>query len=276
LILKFKSGELEDPFFWCANNLEEILALIPHLNDKRPIYSFRTIDLILGAANETVQALASLYVDEIISIHPNGPYHLGGYCWGGIIAFEIAQQLVARGHVVETLIVAEVEPQLQGELIKFLRRVKRVQAYWRKLHELSPDRSILYSAYALCRKVTSKLISIMKQQVADIAFNQLSKHDDNALPSGYEMRSYSGRLNLIFSEDSDSGVILRFKAEHSFAHRLFGPKTAPQWLAKWERIEGVKIDVLPGNHHKLVSEELYIARLAEQIDACMKADKRIT
>jgi thioesterase domain-containing protein len=89
------------------------------------------------------------------------------------------------------------------------------------------------------------------------------------MPGAYEMHSYSGRLSLIFSEDSDSGMILRFKADHSIAHMLFGPKAVPQWLAKWERIERVEVHLLPGDHHKLVSEEPYVARLAEQINACM-------
>ncbi len=45
----------------------------------------------------SVQDLAASYIDEIKTIQPNGPYNIGGACFGGVVAFEMAQQLVARG-----------------------------------------------------------------------------------------------------------------------------------------------------------------------------------
>jgi acyl transferase domain-containing protein/acyl carrier protein len=44
-----------------------------------------------------VEDMASLYIDEIRKIRPKGPYLLGGYCLGGTIAFEMAQQLYKQG-----------------------------------------------------------------------------------------------------------------------------------------------------------------------------------
>jgi surfactin synthase thioesterase subunit len=51
---------------------------------------------ILPETGNSVRALASLYVNEITRIQPTGPYRLGGFCDGGAIAFEIAQQLRSR------------------------------------------------------------------------------------------------------------------------------------------------------------------------------------
>jgi thioesterase domain-containing protein len=47
--------------------------------------------------HQTVEEMASYYISEICRIQPHGPYFLGGYCLGGIIAFEMAQQLLRRG-----------------------------------------------------------------------------------------------------------------------------------------------------------------------------------
>jgi thioesterase domain-containing protein len=41
--------------------------------------------------------MASHYVRELVALQPSGPYRLGGYCLGGTIAFEMAQQLQAQG-----------------------------------------------------------------------------------------------------------------------------------------------------------------------------------
>lgn len=51
--------------------------------------------------------MAAKYIDEIKSVQPTGPYYLGGYCLGGALAYEMAQQLKARGE--ETALVAMFE-----------------------------------------------------------------------------------------------------------------------------------------------------------------------
>jgi len=54
-------------------------------------------------ASTQLPDLATHYVREIQSVQPIGPYLLGGQCFGGLIAFEVAQQLRAKGEVVELL-----------------------------------------------------------------------------------------------------------------------------------------------------------------------------
>jgi non-ribosomal peptide synthetase component F/thioesterase domain-containing protein len=49
---------------------------------------------------QRIEAMAALYVDEIKKVQPHGPYYLGGYCLGGTIALEMAQQLRASGQEV--------------------------------------------------------------------------------------------------------------------------------------------------------------------------------
>ncbi len=50
-----------------------------------------------------LQALASDYIDEILQHQSVGPFHLGGYSSGAVIAFEMARQLKASGHEVGLL-----------------------------------------------------------------------------------------------------------------------------------------------------------------------------
>jgi thioesterase domain-containing protein/acyl carrier protein len=41
----------------------------------------------------TVEQMATHYLSEIRRVQPQGPYFIGGYCFGGLVAFEMAQQL---------------------------------------------------------------------------------------------------------------------------------------------------------------------------------------
>ncbi len=51
-------------------------------------------------ASLSIQAIATRYVDQIRKVQPQGPYQLGGYCFGGLVAFEVARQLETSGEMV--------------------------------------------------------------------------------------------------------------------------------------------------------------------------------
>jgi thioesterase domain-containing protein len=63
---------------------------------------FRLKDLAVRLSPiKSVEEMASHYISEIKTINPEGPYALGGFSFGGIIAFEMAKQLKAEGKKVK-------------------------------------------------------------------------------------------------------------------------------------------------------------------------------
>jgi thioesterase domain-containing protein len=78
----------------------------------------------------TVEEMASYYISEIRRIQPRGPYFLGGYCLGGILAFEMAQQLLRRGE--QVAIVAQLSTPLQFNRLETQTR-ESMQAQFRRL-----------------------------------------------------------------------------------------------------------------------------------------------
>jgi phthiocerol/phenolphthiocerol synthesis type-I polyketide synthase E len=74
------------------------------LGDDQPFYGLQAQGLD-GASSPltTVEEMAALYVEEIRRVQSHGPYFLGGYCLGGTVAFEVAQQLRAEGETVALL-----------------------------------------------------------------------------------------------------------------------------------------------------------------------------
>jgi thioesterase domain-containing protein len=51
----------------------------------------------------SVEEMAAKYLAEILDLQPTGPYHLGGFCMGAHVAFEIAQRLRRSGQQVNLL-----------------------------------------------------------------------------------------------------------------------------------------------------------------------------
>lgn len=52
-------------------------------------------------AHASIEAMAAFYIEEVRKLQPSGPYLLGGMCAGGVIAYEMASQLVRAGDRVE-------------------------------------------------------------------------------------------------------------------------------------------------------------------------------
>ena len=74
--------------------------LAPYLGEDQPIYGLVTE---IGAEFPGVEDLVAHYLGIIREVQPKGPYHLGGLSFGGIVAFEAAQQLRAAGEDVALL-----------------------------------------------------------------------------------------------------------------------------------------------------------------------------
>jgi amino acid adenylation domain-containing protein len=78
-----------------------------YLGEDQPLYSFQN-DLYRDLESVTrIEDMASIYVEAIQAFQPQGPYFLGGHSYGGNVAFEMAQQLVAQGQVVALLAIID-------------------------------------------------------------------------------------------------------------------------------------------------------------------------
>jgi thioesterase domain-containing protein len=89
------------PFFAVPGHNGDVFCFIhlaKRLGDEQPFYALQPPGLDgLRPPLERVEDLAAHYVAELRAVQPEGPYLIGGYCMGGFIAFELAQQLRARG-----------------------------------------------------------------------------------------------------------------------------------------------------------------------------------
>ncbi|WP_095988189.1 non-ribosomal peptide synthase/polyketide synthase [Cystobacter fuscus] len=84
------------------------MALARQLSDEQAVYAFqaRGLDGAEGPL-DTVEAMASQYIKEMREVQPEGPFRLGGWSMGGVVAFEMARQLVALGQRVDLLVLLD-------------------------------------------------------------------------------------------------------------------------------------------------------------------------
>jgi amino acid adenylation domain-containing protein len=95
----------EPPIFCVHGGAGTILHLAPlarRLGTDQPFYGLQSRGLYGGSAPlRSVEEMASHYLDEMRQVHPGGPWRLAGYCFGTLVAFELAQRFAAAGEEVE-------------------------------------------------------------------------------------------------------------------------------------------------------------------------------
>lgn len=96
----------------------------------------------------TIEAMAADYIETMRTVQPEGPYLLGGFCGGCLIAIEMARQLRTQGEAVDLL--ALIEPGLTGRMKPilerrgpiFLRMIGSFIRYVGGLSRLTPDKQL--------------------------------------------------------------------------------------------------------------------------------------
>jgi thioesterase domain-containing protein/acyl carrier protein len=107
LLVAIQAGGSRPPLYCVhgqSGNLLIYRSLAQHLGADQPVYGLQPqgMDGKLPPLNR-VEDMAARYIQEIQAIQPQGPYHLTGYCMGGNIALEMAQQLRKQGEMVGLL-----------------------------------------------------------------------------------------------------------------------------------------------------------------------------
>ncbi|MGI9304250.1 MAG: alpha/beta fold hydrolase [Gammaproteobacteria bacterium] len=112
--ITIQSGNHGSPALFCipgaGGSATSFFALAQELGAGTPVYGLqpRGLDASLVPHVDVVGA-ASVYRRAIQKVSPKGPYDILGHSFGGWVAFEIAQQLLAAGEQISTLIILDAE-----------------------------------------------------------------------------------------------------------------------------------------------------------------------
>ena len=95
------------PMYW-IHYVNEGLAHA--LGNKHPFVSvvLTKEDVVALGDDPTIESMAMLHVRKLLAAAPTGPYIIGGFCVGGLLAYEVARLLSYAGHQVSLLVLVDV------------------------------------------------------------------------------------------------------------------------------------------------------------------------
>jgi non-ribosomal peptide synthetase component F/thioesterase domain-containing protein len=197
------------PPFFCVHaaggNVLLYRALSRHLGESQPFYGLQ----FPGLDGERpllarIEDMATLYVQEIRAIQPRGPYYLGGYCLGGTIALEMAQQLTRKGEEVALLALFDTlnwskiarysiwsKTYHQGERLLFHARNFTILTFKDKIKFFQEKLTILRSRSNIWRGELSRRLSENKSESSLLA--QIWDITDRAAVK-YVAKPFPGRI----------------------------------------------------------------------------------
>ncbi|MCB0204804.1 MAG: SDR family NAD(P)-dependent oxidoreductase [Anaerolineae bacterium] len=234
-------------------------SLVQCLDSDQPVYGLEPLGMDGRHPPQwRVEDMASHYINEMRTIQPQGPYLLGGRCFGGLVVFEMAQQLRAQGQQVAMLAILDtLQPPKPGWLRDQSPESQPVSS---NIAKRTAGRWVR-NAYLLWKRLTvtdAFTLYTLKQVLPEDRFPNVlgeeARHIRNTARAHYEAnelylpRLYEGRLTLF----SNAG--------HSGSHQL-------NWAAL--TAQAVDIHVVPGNHLTMFKEP-YVRVLAEVLTTTME------
>jgi amino acid adenylation domain-containing protein len=93
-----------------GGNIWGYTNLSRHLDPERPVYVIKSRGLEGYREYDTIEEMAAHYLDQLRSLQPKGPYYLGGYCFGGVVAYEMARRLAQTGEEIGLLALLNCSP----------------------------------------------------------------------------------------------------------------------------------------------------------------------
>ena len=266
------------PFFCVHELFGDILCylnLARHLGKDQPFYALQARGL--NGVEEPfadIGAMAAHYIEEIQTVQPQGPYALGGLCFGGIVAFEMAQQLRLKGESVSLVALLDsglTSKQDRAGWRSFLRNLRRDLPSW------------LIGALQLNRAQWSGLI----QQ--KISMTQANLRD------AFRWSANGSQQDDISTRVRELGDFFHFSEQHrkvaQAQHRAFKeykPRPYPARLTLFRaRMQpllsshdpdngwgllaagGLDIRIVPGNHLGMLQEP-HVQVLAKQLRTCLE------
>lgn len=244
-----------------GGNLLSYKELLTHLEPDQPVYGLQAQGLDGKQPILTkVEDMAALYIGEMKTVQPDGPYFIVGHSFGGFVAFEIAQQLQAAGDEVAFLgLFDAIIPGARGRVPhqEVLRR------HWQEFSQTGPA----YFLQKLRQKITATQNELeqswkrlkgkyyQKQGVAlpHTIRNLPIKQANHQAARAYQLQVYPGVVTLFRAQE-------RF---HTVAWEL-------DPFLGWGPLAGGGLEVIdvPGDHESCLKEP-HISSLAAEVTACL-------
>jgi hypothetical protein len=256
-VVLIQTGGSKRPFFFLhmhtTGGAFYCFTLARDLGPDQPFYILDPYVFDSKQMPPTLETMAAAYIESLRTVQPEGPYLLGGFCGGGIIAFEMAQQLRAQGQEVDLLI--QIEPRDGPAPHRLLFRKLLCGCFRRigALLGLSPEKQLEW--FLRVRYVGLRLVkSAYRAQYGSLLIPppaEILRQDWTGtfvwIISQYNTRQYPGKLTYFWASEE--------------------PKYLRMWWGKVAEAKELEVHLIPGTHATCRTD--YLHDLAEHLQVCL-------
>ena len=255
-LVAIQTGGSKVPFF-CVHgasaNVIRFHDLARYLGSDQPFYGLQAQGLNPKHSCHTrVEDMAAHYIKEIGSVQPEGPYFLGGYSFGGMIAFEIAQQLINEGRepplvvLFDTFCTPQPGTHISADIAVFCKSIS--SSFGTLLRSVGAERRAYLSriAMALKRGIRRRLRRLTLPRTV-----KMVQRGCRQAARAYVLRPYPGRVILFRSSEKP---LTQFRDPHI------------GWTAYVTR--RLEIREIDGDHENILLEP-QVRFVAKQLKECL-------
>ena len=236
--------------------------LIYHLSGDQPCYGFQSLGFDRPELSHlTIQEMAAHYIKLLRQHQPRGPYILGGWCYGGVVAVEMAHQLRAAGQKVAPLLLIETPAPTPP--------LTNVRYYTRRIGCLLRMKPQQWHTY-----LNSKFQYYKGRRTADaMRFRRVDKAPDTESAVVEQKNQLLEKLEHVYCTNLRAwenyvprfypGKIILFNAAQQDPAIIQDPQYG--WPALTSEIE---THFIPGNHDTILMEP-HVRVLAEKFNNCL-------
>ncbi len=223
------------------------------------LYSFQPRGIETGEQpHRSIEEMARSYVAEMKRVQPQGPYLVSGRCFGGYVAYEMAQQLIASGDRVAALIIIDSpEAPLAADEQRLHVGIRKMISYYpERMRYFFRRRMLAYTLWMKLRNEASYLIERLRSRLPFRLKDsrerrlQMLRHIHTLAYHRYVAKPFPGQIILFWADGLPD---------------LTGEK------GKWERLaqEGIEWYTFTTRHHDLLKEH-NVQTVAAQLAECIE------
>jgi thioesterase domain-containing protein/acyl carrier protein len=242
-----------------GGNILGFYTLAKCLESDQPVYAIQAQSLLPDKeAVLRLEEMAAHYIEDMKAVSPCGPYHLLGFSFGGLVAYEIAQQLRAAGDSVGLAGMLDTrQPPTMRESSSGAPLFRQI--YWRlqQIYDRTYMRNdrFLY----LLRRLRARILNINYRYSLNKGTGKIAsaardvKEINHVAGVSYTLKPYPGKVTLFRAEE-----------DHPLEQHL------PLDLG-WGRFAsgGLAVKMIPGNHGGILYEP-GLSLLARELTAALR------
>jgi thioesterase domain-containing protein len=199
------------------------------------------LDRSLISTIDTIESIARRYITQLQRVRPKGPYILGGYSFGGVVAYEMAQQLSAQSEFVEKLILFDT-PNPAVEMQNRYTLAQRASANWRN----SKEQPLIGRIGTLAKRVGTGIFSKRQHQSeVKAAMDQLQTGEEvQEEIRVIQVRETHTKIIEKYVPNVYAGTMVLFRSSRENDFCYFSEELGWEGLVKG----GIELIDIPGKH----------------------------